>query len=807
MIVVSIDVDGTMEFGEPPGPVTVELVRQLVDAGLVVGCASDRTRTDQEETWAGHGIALAFVGGKHHLDTVRERFPAERYVHVGDTHVDAHFAGLHGFEFLNVDDPAEVLALLRALDILKKAEPVSRSVLLIFVGLQLGMIMSTLDGTIVSTALPTISGELGHESLRSWVITSYLLAQVATMPLYGKLGDLYGRKRVFVIAISIFTVGSMLSGAAGTMEQLLGARALQGVGAGGIGALAMAIVADIVPARQLGRWLGYQGAIFACASLIGPLAGGLFVDNLSWRWAFYVNVPFAALEHLHRQHEAALPVPADPAHARLRRRRAASPSPSRASCSPRASVGAPTTGARPRSSGSSWRWSGSRSLFVARERRAPEPVLPLRILGTRVVRIAAGLNTTSGAIFASGIYFIPVFVQQVKGLSATESGFLLVPFMFTTAFTTLLAGRAVERTGRYRTWPILGAVIATASVLVLTTLGLDTPAWLIALYGASLGAGVGFVMQTSLLALQNGAETRDLGVATSTALLSRILGSTLGVAVCSAALQSQLPSGGLDAADYASALPAVYIVAVPIALGHVRARAATPTAAAPREHPLRLRASGRRRRSRTKTDGSRLQRSDAANRAHHHSARRPAGVSERRSGRQRHADGVGPGHRRQRPSVDRVDGRRPRRGRLRERGVLPRRHRDRVRARHAVAPEREVEGDRGRDRAVQDPRRRAPADRRRRLQRHGVRRVDQRERRVRHRARLADVAHPDHPLGCRLHGRLGAGGRRAGRRRRHRGGDGRWPQGRRSRALRIAGPPGRRVLLRHVHPGGSRGCR
>ncbi|HEY8216187.1 MAG TPA: MFS transporter, partial [Acidimicrobiia bacterium] len=331
-----------------------------------------------------------------------------------------------------------------------RAERVSRSVLIIFIGLQLGQMLSALDGTIVSTALPTISRELGHESLRSWVITSYLLAQIATMPLYGKLGDLYGRKRVFMVAVSIFTVGSMLSGVAGSMEQLLASRTVQGIGAGGIGSLAMAIVADIVPARQLGRWLGYQGAIFAGASLLGPLTGGLFVDHLSWRWAFYVNVPFAVLSivivstKLHypfQQIRHAL----DYAGASL------------LTLALTCVVLAASIGSH------SNEWTSPEVVglflavvaltvaFVARERRAPEPVLPLRILGTRVVRVAAGINTTSGAIFASGIYFIPVFVQQVKGLSATDSGFLLVPFMFTTAFTTLLAGRAVERTGRYRT--------------------------------------------------------------------------------------------------------------------------------------------------------------------------------------------------------------------------------------------------------------------------------------------------------------------------------------------------------------------
>ena len=425
------------------------------------------------------------------------------------------------------------------------------------------MIMSSIDGTIVATALPTIAADLGNEELGSWVITTYLLALIATMPLYGKLGDLYGRKRVYITAISIFTIGSMLCGAAGSMEQLLAARFVQGVGAGGIGALAMAIVADIVPARQLGRWLGYQGAIFACSSLVGPLTGGLFVDNLSWHWAFYVNVPFAATSIVIVATQLHVP------YQRIRHKLdvigAVLLTSALACIVLAASIGGRTND-----------WTSPEvlglvaavvvlvTLFVLQERVAPEPVLPFRVMGQKVVRYAAGLNLTSGAVFASGIYFIPVFVQQVQGLSATESGFLLVPFMFTTAFTTLLAGRAVERTGRYRTWPILGSVIAIAAVIVLTTLGLDTPAWLIAVYGALLGAGVGFVMQTSLLALQNGADRRDTGVATSSAFLSRMLGSTLGVAVCSAALQSQLPDGPATAVGYADALPAVYYAALPV---------------------------------------------------------------------------------------------------------------------------------------------------------------------------------------------------------------------------------------------------
>jgi predicted MFS family arabinose efflux permease len=205
--------------------------------------------------------------------------------------------------------------------------------------------------------------------------------------------------------------------------------------------------------------------------------------------------------------------------------------------------------------------------FVVRERRAPEPVLPLRILSTRVVRVAAAINLTTGALFAAGIYFIPVFLQQVAEVSATASGLLLAPFMFTTAFTTLVAGRQVERSGRYRTWPILGSGIATVGVTLLSQLGLASPAWVAAAFGAVLGTGIGFIMQTSLLALQNGVEYRDLGVATSTALLSRTLGVTLGAALSSAVLQAGLPANRIAGPiAYADAIPAVYLAAIPIAL-------------------------------------------------------------------------------------------------------------------------------------------------------------------------------------------------------------------------------------------------
>ncbi len=440
------------------------------------------------------------------------------------------------------------------------------TVLMVFFGVQLGMILSTLDGTIVATALPTIGRDLGHESQRSWVITGYLLAQVATMPIYGKLGDLYGRKRIYLVALGVFAVGSMLCGIAGSLEQLVAFRFLQGLGSGGLGVLAMAVVADVVPARQLGRWLGYQGALFAVASLVGPLSGGVLVDHLSWRWAFYVNLPLAAVSALIVMTRLHVPyrrvthaidylgaslltmvLAAVVLVASLGGREVAWDSPTVIGLGLLAVVG--VVG------------------FVRHERSAREPVLPLAMLAARVVRVASLINTTSGALFAAGIYFIPVFLQQVAGVSATRSGMLLIPFMFTTAFTTLVAGRRVETTGRYRTWPIVGSILTLVGVALLATLVEASSVWTVAAFGAVLGSGIGFIMQTSLLALQNGVEYRELGVATSTALLSRMLGVTLGAAVLSAVFQAQVGvSGTPTAAEAAGAIPAVYLAAVPVAL-------------------------------------------------------------------------------------------------------------------------------------------------------------------------------------------------------------------------------------------------
>jgi MFS family permease len=419
-----------------------------------------------------------------------------------------------------------------------------RRLVVVFVGLQLGMILSTIDGTIVATALPSIARDLGGVSRISWVITAYFLAQVASLPLMGKLGDLYGRRRLFFVALGLFTAGSMLCGLSQSINQLLAARALQGLGGGGLGTLAMAIVADIVPARQLPRWLGYQGAIFAVSSIIGPLAGGLFVDQLTWRWAFYVNVPIAAVAFLvvavtlHLPYRR-LPHAMDYGGAALLTGALV--------CFVVAATAAGGEGSSPVALVLVLVFAvvALGTLFVWRERRASEPIVPMRLFANPVVRVVAAMNVTS----------------------ALESGLLLVPIMFGAAFGTLVAGRRVERVGRYRGWPIAGSVLMTAGVLLLATLREDTPPAVALVYGGVLGLGVGFVMQTSLLALQNSVEHRDLGIATSTALLCRILGGAIGPPVFGAVLNAGLPHDGpRNAAAFADALPPVFLAAVPIGI-------------------------------------------------------------------------------------------------------------------------------------------------------------------------------------------------------------------------------------------------
>ena len=436
-----------------------------------------------------------------------------------------------------------------------------RRTLVVFVGLQLGQVMSSIDGTIVATALPTIAGDIGGFSRSTWVVTGYALAMVASMPIYGKLGDLYGRRRVLLVAIGIFLAGSLACGAAQSMDQLLVARFVQGLGGGGLGAVAMATVADIVPARQLGRWLGYQGVIYAVASAVGPVVGGLFVEHLSWRWAFLINLPIGVLA-------AAI------VSTRLRLAYRRVPHAIDWSGSILLTTGLALFVLLATLGGREIPWGSGRAiaaavgigvlavLFVRRERRAPEPVLPLTLFANPVLRTAAGINFTSGMLLWCGIFFVPQLAQEVLGVSPTRSGLVLMPLMFGAAFGTLVTGRLVARTGCYRAWPIIGSVLMAVAMALLASLGQSSTVLAAALSALLLGTGAGFVMQPSLLAAQNGVEPRELGTATSTALLFRTLGNTVGIPIFGGIVNAGLAGTDLAAVDVADALRPVFLLAV-----------------------------------------------------------------------------------------------------------------------------------------------------------------------------------------------------------------------------------------------------
>ncbi|MEZ5382269.1 MAG: MDR family MFS transporter [Microthrixaceae bacterium] len=448
------------------------------------------------------------------------------------------------------------------------AAPRPAGVLAIFVGVQLAQTMGALDGTIVATALPTIADDLGGFSRITWVVTAYALAAAASMPIYGKLGDLYGRKAVLVQAIGVFQVASLMCGAAQNLNQLLLARFLQGLGAGGLGTLSMAVLADVIPARQLGRWMGYQGVGFAVSSVAGPLVGGLFVDHLSWRWAFFINLPVGLVS-------AAIVATRVPSTRRRVEHAIDWPGSVLMVVSLSALMLVATLG------GDTLAWSSPQIiamalavpafgyLFVRRELVAPEPVLPLRLLDDGLMRVGIGVNFASGVLIWCGIFFIPLFVQGVSGLSPTAAGFTLMPLMFGAAAGTLVAGHAVERSGRLRLWPILGSAMMAAGIGLLATVGLGTPPPVVGAWALVLGLGVGFVMQPSLLAVQNAAPAQDLGTATSTVLLCRSLGSTIGIPIFGGVLNAGLAGRAMNASGFAHAVPMVFLAGLPVAIASI----------------------------------------------------------------------------------------------------------------------------------------------------------------------------------------------------------------------------------------------
>lgn len=405
-----------------------------------------------------------------------------------------------------------------------------RTIYIALIGLMLGMLMAMLDNLIVSTALPTIVGELGGLNHLSWVVTSYALCAAVTTPIWGKLGDLYGRKTMFMISIVMFLIGSALTGQSQTMNQLIAFRGVQGLGAGGLMVGAMSVLGDLVPPRERGRYQPMIAGMMPIAFVGGPLVGGFLTEHLSWRWCFYVNIPIGALALVVCWFGMRLPVRR--IKARIDWFGAALLAIGVVSITLVASWG-----------GNDYSWKSpiiiglaavslaAFTAFVFAERAVPEPILPLLMFRDRNFSAAQILSFMVGAAMFGSVNFLPQYMQYVQGVSPTESGLLLLPLMFGMLVMMIANGQYTTRTGLYRIPMIIGTLVLTAGMLVLLLLEVDTSLVEASLLTVFVGFGMGFLMQNTMLVTQNSVELRNMGAASGAVTLFRTLGGSLGIAL------------------------------------------------------------------------------------------------------------------------------------------------------------------------------------------------------------------------------------------------------------------------------------
>jgi EmrB/QacA subfamily drug resistance transporter len=452
-----------------------------------------------------------------------------------------------------------------------------RQVLVAFSAIMLATLLAALDQTIVATALPEIARDLRSFGDLSWVVTAYLLSTTVTVPLYGKLSDLYGRRRLFVVSISLFLLGSALCGAAQSMGELIAFRALQGVGAGGLIPLSQAAVADLFSARERGRYQGYIGAAWATAAIVGPLAGGTLTDSVSWRWIFLINLPLGVLALAVVVRTMRLPF--QPREHTIDYRGATL-------------LSAGVTGALLACAwgGTTYAWGSAEVLgaalvaviglagFAWAERRAPEPLVPLGLFRIRTFAVSTAASLLIGAVLFGVTIYVPVYTQGVLGSSATSSGVILIPLSLGWVVASIVSGQLIARTGRYRAYPLIGSVLVLAGTVLLTRLGEGSSRAVVSADLVVIGIGMGTMFGTFVIATQNSVEFSELGVATSAIQFFRAMGSSIAVALLGALLVAR---GTGSPAELASATHAVFVAVVPLAALILALACVLP------EHPLR----------------------------------------------------------------------------------------------------------------------------------------------------------------------------------------------------------------------------